>query len=149
MYILSMLLCNFDSEMTLSTYTPINCILAETLFHTLAYNCYVFDIFIIFSRCFVVCIPLISTEEVEWLLIFTYNLECVCIMFLLAFATLFFLHIINFAIVYFYKANPLGTLMKILLRRTGVSTTSHLSKTKHLLSLHVFEISLVSGIRTL
>ena len=68
-------------------------------------------------------------------------------MFLLAFATLIFLHIINFTVVYFCKANPLGTLMRIVLKRTGVSTTPRLSETKHLLSLHVFEISLVSGIR--
>lgn len=64
MYIFSMLLCNFDSEMTVTTYTPISCILAETLFHTLAYDCYVLT-FLLFFQDVLVCIPLISTEEVE------------------------------------------------------------------------------------
>lgn len=59
-----MLLCNFDSEMTVTTYTPISCILAETLFHTLAYDCYVLT-FLLFFQDVLVCIPLISTEEVE------------------------------------------------------------------------------------
>lgn len=49
MYIFSMLLCNFDSEMTVLTYTPINCILAETLFHTLAYDCYVLTFLLFFQ----------------------------------------------------------------------------------------------------
>ena len=57
-------ICNFDSEMTVTTYTPISCILAETLLHTLAYDCYVLT-FLLFFQGVLVCIPLISTKEVE------------------------------------------------------------------------------------